>query len=34
VADRVVCYFATTSWRDDPSVMGRWREVAAAVAAA
>jgi probable F420-dependent oxidoreductase len=34
VADRVVCYFATTSWRDDPTVMDRWREVAAAVAAA
>ena len=31
VADRVVCYFATTSWRDDPAVMDRWREVAAAV---
>jgi probable F420-dependent oxidoreductase len=33
VADRVVCYFATTSWRDDPTVMDRWREVAAAIAA-
>jgi probable F420-dependent oxidoreductase len=34
VADRVICYFATTSWRDDPSVMDRWREVATAVDAA
>ncbi len=33
VADRVVCYFATTSWRDDPSVMERWRSVASSVAA-
>ena len=31
VADRVVCYFATNSWRDDPASMDRWREVAAAV---
>jgi len=34
VADRVVCYFATTSWRDDPGAMDRWRSVAAAVSAA
>jgi probable F420-dependent oxidoreductase len=32
VADRVVCYFATTSWRDDPAVMERWAAVTAAVA--
>jgi probable F420-dependent oxidoreductase len=34
VADRVICYFATTSWRDDPRSMDRWREVAGAVATA
>jgi probable F420-dependent oxidoreductase len=34
VADRVICYFAATSWRDDPSVRDRWATVAAQVAAA
>jgi probable F420-dependent oxidoreductase len=34
VADRVICYFATTSWRDDPRSIDRWREVAGAVATA
>lgn len=31
VADRVICYFATASWQEDPSRRERWAEVAAAV---
>jgi probable F420-dependent oxidoreductase len=31
IADRVVCYFATASWHEDPSVRARWAEVARAV---
>jgi probable F420-dependent oxidoreductase len=33
-ADRVICYFATTSWRDNASARERWADVARAVAAA
>lgn len=32
VADRVICYFATTDWRDNPTSRERWSEVARAVA--
>jgi probable F420-dependent oxidoreductase len=32
VADRVICYFATTSWNDDPASRDRWAEVARSVA--
>jgi probable F420-dependent oxidoreductase len=30
-ADRVICYFATTGWADDPESRARWATVAAAV---
>jgi probable F420-dependent oxidoreductase len=33
VAGRVICYFAATSWSDDPASRERWAEVARAVAA-
>jgi probable F420-dependent oxidoreductase len=33
VADRVICYFATTAWNDEPGSRRRWAEVAGAVAA-
>ncbi len=29
--DRVICYFATTGWADDPDSRARWAEVASAV---
>ncbi len=32
VADRVICYFATTAWRDDPVARERWAAVARAAA--
>jgi hypothetical protein len=32
VADRVICYFATTSWKDDPASRDRWAKVARSVA--
>jgi probable F420-dependent oxidoreductase len=31
VADRVICYFATASWHEDPARRARWAEVAAAI---
>lgn len=33
VADRVICYFATTAWNDDPGARERWAEVARDIAA-
>ncbi|MGH9025128.1 MAG: TIGR03617 family F420-dependent LLM class oxidoreductase [Acidimicrobiia bacterium] len=33
-ADRVICYFAAMSWRDNPGVRERWADVARAVTAA
>ncbi|MBA3267342.1 MAG: hypothetical protein H0T70_03670 [Acidimicrobiia bacterium] len=33
IADRVICYFAATAWRDDPATKERWAAVAAEVAA-
>jgi len=33
IADRVICYFAATAWRDDPATKERWTAVAAEVAA-
>jgi probable F420-dependent oxidoreductase len=32
VADRVICYFATQYWREDPAALARWTAVARAVA--
>jgi probable F420-dependent oxidoreductase len=34
VADRVICYFATQTWNEDPSARDRWAGVTRAVAAA
>jgi len=31
LADRVVCYFATTIWNDDPAALARWAPIAARV---
>jgi probable F420-dependent oxidoreductase len=31
LADRAVCYFATTTWNDDPADLARWAPVAARV---
>lgn len=31
IADRVVCYFATTTWNQDPADLARWGDVTAAV---
>jgi probable F420-dependent oxidoreductase len=33
IADRVICYFAATSWLEDPSLRERWSAVARSVAA-
>jgi probable F420-dependent oxidoreductase len=33
IADRVICYFATTGWADDRELWARWATVAAAVTA-
>jgi hypothetical protein len=34
LADRVVCYFATTTWARDPADLARWGAVTADVHAA